>query len=158
MPHQRPTRRCVRDATAHASVPCLAFFFAYGYAARHVVLLSHSVPSFVYILTMTFSERRAGRQLVPPRLCIGINNSYSSTPTTVLQGCYPLRYDSRCISALLKRLRGLFVPALHSPAFAVTKLYRVGKQVLISTTSPFSALRQRRRSSHDDWPVVPVLI
>ena len=37
------------------------FFFAYGYATRHVVLLSHSVPSFVYILTMTFSERRAGR-------------------------------------------------------------------------------------------------
>ena len=48
-----------------------SFFLAYGYATRQIVPLSHSAP-FVYILTMTFSERRAGRKLVPPRLCIGI--------------------------------------------------------------------------------------
>jgi hypothetical protein len=56
-----------------------SFFLAYGYATRQIVPLSHSAPSFVYISTMTFPERRAGPKLVPLRLCIGINDSYSST-------------------------------------------------------------------------------
>jgi len=56
-----------------------SFFLAYGYATRQIVPLSHSAPSFVYISTMAFPERRAGRKLVPLRLCIGINDSYSST-------------------------------------------------------------------------------
>lgn len=78
-----------------------SFFFAYGYATRQIVPLSHPAPSFVYIITMTIPERHAGRKPVPLRLCIGINDSYSSTRPRPCSraavlcaktlGAYPLR-------------------------------------------------------------------